>query len=464
MVFSSIVFILYFLPVFLVIYHLVPTVKGKNIVLFIFSLGFYFWGAGKLLVLLPAVGILAWVFSWLIARTGHKKLFMVISILTFAGILIYNKYLGFIIDNLIYAGVEGLPELTGLSTLGVSFFTFQAISYNIDVYRKNQRFEKNPAYIMLYISMFPQLISGPLVRYPQLEPSLKNRKVDLQDFSEGARRFIIGLGKKVLIANQLGYLVARVVDDSMITIGPGLAWATMAVFTLQIFFDFSAYTDMALGVGRMLGFKLPENFNYPYISRSITDFWRRWHMSLAAWIKDYIFTPLAFNMRYWGKAGIVIALLITFAVCGLWHEPTWNFLLWGVVQGIFLGLEELFLLKWLKKLRIFAVLYTWFIILCCVVLFRTGNLSEALDFLGIMFSPAPENALGLVNFFSMQHVIILGVALILCVPLPRPRLLNKPRWKTISSYTGSLLLFIVFLLSLMRLVAETHHPFIYFRF
>ena len=464
MAYSSIVFIFYFLPVFLALYYLLPKIPAKNIVLFIFSLGFYFWGGGKLIVLLLAVALLAWVFSLLIAKTDFKKGFLIIAILVFAGILVYNKYLGFIIDNLIYAGITGLPAMKSVTTLGVSFFTFQAISYNVDVYRKNHRFEKNPFNIILYLTMFPQLISGPLVRYQQLGPQLKGRTFNLTLFSEGVRRFIMGLGKKVLIADQLGHLVGQVVDNEMIHIRPELAWATMAIFALQIFFDFSGYTDMAIGAGKMMGFDLPENFNYPYVSRSISDFWRRWHMTFANWIRDYIFTPLAFQMRYWGKAGIFIALMVTFMVCGMWHGPTWNYLIWGVIQGLFLGLEELFLLKFLKKLKGFAILYSLFIIITCLAFFRMEHFSQAIHYLSVMFSPATEGALGIINFFTWEHGVIIFFAVLLCIPIKWP-----VRWQRIKNFdlkstVTTVVLLLVFLLSVMRLVTATYNPFIYFKF
>lgn len=464
MVYSSIAFIFYFLPVFLAGYYLLPGIRARNILLFIFSLGFYFFGAGSLVILLLAVGIMAWVFSWLIAKTDFKRGFLILAILFFTGLLIYHKYLGFIIDNLTDAGISGLPKIRILTSLGVSFFTFQAISYNIDVYRKNKRFEKNPANVILYITMFPQLISGPLVPYQEMETQIKGRKMNFPLFAEGVKRFMMGLGKKVLIANQLGYLVAKVVDNQMITVSPAVAWAIMVVFAVQVFFDFAGYTDMAIGVGKMLGFTLPENFNYPYISRSITEFWRRWHMSFAGWIKEYIFTPLAFQMRYWGKAGIVIALMVTFAVCGMWHGPTWNFLIWGLIQGFFLCLEELFLLKWLKKLRGFAVCYTLFIIVTCVVFFRTENFGQAMDYLKVMFSPAREGALGLGSFFTTEHWVILLAGIFFCIPVRLPLKWKEGKLGRVLSVTGAVLLAVVFMLSVMRLVTETYNPFIYFKF
>jgi alginate O-acetyltransferase complex protein AlgI len=315
--YSSVTFLLYFLPLLLLAYYLLPKTWSKNVLLFGASIVFYGWGAGKLVVLLLAVGSLAWLFSFFILKTRFKKLLLTLGILVFLAVLVYYKYLGFIVDNLIYAGVKGLPELKIALPTGVSFFIFQAISYCIDVYRKGSRFEKNPLYVILYISMFPQLMSGPLVRYHAMEPQLRARNFDSDLFVSGIRRFIIGLAKKVLLANPLGLLVAQIMGTEAQFIGPSVAWIGIFAFTLQLFFDFSGYTDMAIGVGRMLGFNLPENFDFPYISRSISEFWRRWHMSLSNWLSDYIFMPLSLSLRRWRKAGVFVALMVTFTICGI---------------------------------------------------------------------------------------------------------------------------------------------------
>jgi alginate O-acetyltransferase complex protein AlgI len=464
MIFSSVVFIFYFLPVFLAGYYILPKIWAKNIFLFLLSLVFYAWGEGKLVILLFIIGFLTWFFSLLIAKTKFKKASLIIAICTFVGILIYYKYLGFIIDNLIYAGIKDLPQMKMVTSLGLSFFTFQAISYNIDVYRKNKRFEKNPAYIMLYITMFPQLILGPLVRYIAIEQQLKNRKFELSRFTEGARRFIIGLAKKVLVANQIGFLVNQIMGNEFNMLSPAVAWVGMIAFAIQIFFDFSGYSDMAIGVGKMLGFDIPENFNYPYISKSITEFWRRWHMTLSNWIKDYIFSPLAMQMRYWGKTGVFIALLVTFVVCGIWHGPTWNYIIWGLVQGLFLGLEDLFLLKFIKRLKGFAILYTWFVVVMCTVLFRTQNIQQSLEYYSAMFSATKAGSLGLNAFFMREHIVVLIIGILLCFPISLPLKYKKGRIGVVIKYIGIVLLIIIFILSIMRVVTESYNPFFYFKF
>lgn len=464
MIFSSVIFILYFLPIFLAGYYILPKIWAKNVLLFLLSLVFYFWGAGKLVVLLVLIGLISWFFSFLIAKTKFKKASLIIAICTFVGILIYYKYLGFIIDNLIYAGVNGLPQIKMVTSLGLSFFTFQAISYNIDVYRKNKRFEKNPAYVILYITMFPQLILGPLVRYLSIEQQLKQRKFELSRFTEGVKRFIIGLGKKVLIANGIGYLVNQIMDSDIKMLSPEVAWLCMIAFPIQLLFDFTGYTDMAIGVGKMLGFDLPENFNYPYISKSITEFWRRWHITLSNWIKDYIFSPLAMQMRYLGKGGIFIALMITFIVCGIWHGPTWNYIIWGAVQGLLLGIEDLFFLKYLKRLKWFGMLYIWFVLIVCAVLFRTNDIHQAFTYYSVMFSSAKAGSLGLNAFVMREHVVALLLGVIFCIPFTIPRWFKTGKMSTVFQTISTMLLIIIFAVSLMRIVGDTSDPFIYFRY
>jgi len=351
-----------------------------------------------------------------------------------------------------------------VTSIGLSFFTFQAISYNIDVYRKNKRFEKNPAYVILYLTMFPQLILGPLARYLNIGPQLKQRQFDLARFAEGVKRFIIGLGKKVLIANSIGYLVNLIMKEDITTLSPSVAWLCMAAFPIQLLFDFEGYTDMAIGVGKMLGFDLPENFNYPYISKSITEFWRRWHITLSNWIKDYIFSPLAMQMRYWGKAGIFIALMVTFVVCGIWHGPTWNYIIWGAFQGLLLGLEDLFFLKYLKRIKGFGMVYIWFVLIMCAVLFRTKNIHQAFLFYSVMFHSAKAGALGLNAFVMHEHIFALVLGVILCIPFTFPARFKTGKMGTVFQTTSTILLIIVFAVSLIRIVGDTNNPFFYFQF
>jgi len=386
------------------------------------------------------------------------------AVIVYVGILIYYKYLTFIIDNLIYSGISGLPVLKIVMPAGLSFFIFQAISYNIDVYRRNSRFEKNPVYVILFICMFPQLISGPLVRYHQMQEQLKQRSFNFERFTEGIRRFIIGLAKKVLIANQLSLLVTKIIDTNISLISPAVAWIGIIAFTLQLFFDFAGYTDMAIGVGKMLGFDLPENFNFPYISRSISEFWRRWHMTLSAWLRDYLFMPLSLNMKRWGKTGVFIALMITFTICGMWHGATWNFLIWGALQGVFLGLEQLFLGKYLARLKGFSIVYTLMIVMTGFVFVRTANINDAYHYLVAMFTPGDITPLGISAFLTNQYKVLIPLGILFSIPVKLPKQWQAVRFERAKQWIIAFLLILIFLLSVMSITTETYNPFIYFRF
>jgi len=448
----------------LAVYYILPSVKLKNAFLLLASMVFYAWGEGRLLILLLAIGISAWGFSYLIVRTRFKKLVIYVAVIAYIMVLVYYKYLGFIISNFIFAGLGGLSKLTFVMPIGVSFFSFQAISYVLDVYRKNENYERNPVYVMLYITMFPQLISGPLVRYSQMAQQLKSRSFDFERFTEGIRRFIIGLAKKVLIANPLGLLVAEIMKTEIHLVGPSVAWVGIIAFTLQLYFDFSGYTDMAIGVGKMIGFELPENFNYPYISRSITEFWRRWHMTLSGWLRDYVFMPLSLNMRRWRRAGVSLSLLITFTLCGIWHSPGWNFLIWGAVHGLFLGAEQLFLGKYLSKLKALSIFYTLLIVTTSFVFVCVKDTHQALSYLAVMLSPAGIKALGPEAFLGNQHIALIILGIVLCIPLPEITIFKKKNLLYAMQVVGLFFLMIIFLLSAMAITSETYNPFLYFKF
>jgi len=414
--------------------------------------------------MLLAVGVSAWIFSYFIAKSQLKRLYLLLVVIVYVGILVYYKYLIFIIDNLIYSGISELPVLKIVMPAGLSFFIFQAISYNIDVYRRNSRFEKNPVYVILFICMFPQLISGPLVRYHQMQEQLKQRSFNFERFAEGIRRFIIGLAKKVLIANQLSLLVTKIMDTNISLISPEVAWIGIIAFTLQLFFDFAGYTDMAIGVGKMLGFNLPENFNFPYISRSISDFWRRWHMTLSAWLRDYLFMPLSLSMKRWGKTGVFIALMITFTICGMWHGATWNFIIWGALQGLFLGLEQLFLGKYLARLKGFSIVYTLMIVMTGFVFVRTANINDAYHYLAAMFTPGDITPLGISAFLTNQYKVLIPLGILFSIPVKLPKQLLVVRYERARQWIIAFLLMLIFLLSVMSITTETYNPFIYFRF
>ncbi len=457
-------FLYYFLPIVLAIHYLLPRMYLKNAFLLISSLIFYAWGEGKLILLLLAIGGGVWFFSQMIVHRKHKKLYAYTAVIFLILILAYYKYFLFFINMFVPMGDGALSGMKYVMPMGVSFFTFQAISYVIDVYRQPQHHEKNVFYVILYISMFPQLISGPLVRYNQLSAQLKIRRFEFDVFTDGIKRFIKGLAKKLLIANPLGLFVNEVMQTELHFLGPSTAWLGIIAFTLQLFFDFSAYTDMAIGVGKMLGFELPENFNYPYISRSITEFWRRWHMTLSAWLRDYVFMPLSLSLRHFKKWGVFFSLLITFILCGMWHSAGWNFFIWGAIHGLFLGLEQLFLSKYLNRLKILSVIYTLLIICISFVFVAAKDLNHALSYLAAMFSFAADTALPPEAFVAKQHLFLIIIGIILCIPIAQLNVLHKPQLSQFKRITELLFLLTLFFLSVMALTSETYNPFLYFRF
>lgn len=464
MIYSSVVFLFYFLPLVLLIYYLVPGLWAKNAVLFVASLIFYAWGAGTLVVLLLSVGLCAWLFSWLITKTKQKKAVLILAVIIYLGVLFYYKYLGFILEAWMGKGFAGTWFSGIVIPAGVSFFIFQAISYNIDVYRKSSTFERNPFFVIAYLCMFPQLMSGPLVRYGSIGPQLRARTFDFSRFIQGVKRFIVGLAKKVLIANPLGLLVHQIISSDPAFLGPSVAWIGIIAFTLQLYFDFSGYTDMAIGVGKMLGFDLPENFNFPYISRSISEFWRRWHMTLSGWLRDYVFMPLSLSFRRLRNTGVFLALLVTFTLCGIWHNPGWNFLIWGAIHGLFLGLEHLFLKRPLERIKGFSILYTLFIVVTSFVFVCTGTFDQAIRYLGLMFTPAASTALGPAAFVGPHHLFLLVAGAFLCLPLRWPEFFKTRRLKPFTEGISLFLFITVFLLSAMALTSETYNPFLYFKF
>lgn len=464
MLFSSVTFLFYFLPVVLALYYLMPRTWGKNIILFAAGMVFYAWGAGLLIALLLLIGFITWLSGWLIVRSRLRKLMAVAGVAVLIAVLFYYKYLGFLIDSLIYLGVSELPRLKILLPAGVSFFIFQAVSYIVDVYRKNARHEKNPVYVILYISMFPQLLSGPLVRYHQLKDSLHARSFDPDLMSSGVRRFIIGLSKKVLLADPLGLLADQILHSEWSMAGPSVAWIGIIAFTLQLYFDFSGYTDMAVGTGRMLGFRLPENFNFPYISRSISEFWRRWHMSLSGWLNEYLFTPLSLSFRRMRKAGVFLALMITFTLCGIWHEPGWNFLIWGAMHGLFLGAEQWFLKSFIQKIKIFGIIYALLIVILSFVFVFTDHPAQAMDYFGLMFGMNGKGTLGPLNFVGPHHLTLLLLGVFFCIPWHETKVFRSERFRKAKEVLSVCAIVVLLLLSAMAVTTQTYNPFLYFKF
>jgi len=476
MVFSSPVFLFLFLPIVLGVYFLLPKALW-NLWLLVASLFFYAWGERAFtLVMLASIGM-NYAFGLLIERWRGRpgmKATMVVAVVANLTLLAGYKYANFLVGILngllvpmriapVHLDPVHLP-------IGISFFTFHALSYVIDVYRADVRGEKDFAKVALYVTLFPQLIAGPILRYHHVAYQFGIRSVDLLLFHSGARRFLVGFGKKVLIANTLAVPADKLFGVSAATLSPGAAWLGIACYTLQLYFDFSGYSDMAIGLGRMFGFQFPENFNYPYISRSIKEFWRRWHISLSTWFRDYLYIPMGGNRVAPGRA--YLNLMTVFFLCGLWHGANWTFVVWGLYHGLFLVLEGRGFLRRIETLpRVVGHAYTVFVMMIGWVLFRSDTLSHAGRYLRAMAGVghgAPENFAGMFLTRDVQLALLAGIvgSTPLVANLAR-RLCAMPEnalGRLAVEGAVNMGLVAVFLLALTCLSAGTYNPFIYFRF
>jgi len=457
MVFSSTIFIFAFLPLVLLFYFIVPK-SIKNYVLLLFSLIFYIFGGPKFLFVLLAVVFICYFGALFIDKWSCKKFILFITLFFTLGILVYFKYSNFFISNINSLFGISLPLLSVVMPIGISFFTFQAISYVIDVYRGEVGVQKNPFLLLFYVSFFPQLVAGPIVRYQTIEKEIISRKSDIGDVSDGIERFILGLAKKVIIANQLG-LLADIVYDSLPCATP-IAWLGAICYMLQIYFDFSAYSDMAIGLGRIFGFHFLENFNFPYVSKSITDFWRRWHISLSTFFRDYVYIPLGGN-RCSGKR-MLFNLLVVWSLTGFWHGASWNFILWGLYYFVFLMIEKFFLSKYLKKACILSHIYTLFVVLIGWILFRSENLHMFFSMIESMFcfSFGDMNQL-YIYLESYGLYLVLGFLFSTPIYYKVCDYFKGKTWFCALKYLGLLGLFVV---CIMFLAKSSYNPFIYFRF
>lgn len=466
MVFSSTIFLCVYLPLVLLGYYICPK-KGRNLFLLIVSLVFYAWGEPKYVFLMIFSILVNYIFGRLMdknrGRQKRMKLLLVLSVVIDIGLLSVFKYTDFIITNVNAIFGANFDLLNIALPIGISFYTFQAMSYTIDVYRDDVRVQKNLIDFGMYITMFPQLIAGPIVRYADVQDQLAERSVTTADFSEGVMRFVVGLGKKVLLANQMGAVWSDIYalggDVSAL-----MAWTGAIAYTFQIYFDFSGYSDMAIGLGRMFGFKFPENFRYPYQSVSITDFWRRWHITLSTWFKEYLYIPLGGNRR--GLARQALNLLIVWSLTGFWHGAGWNFVMWGLYYFVILFIEKLFLLKALNKLpKFFRHVYALVLIIIGWVIFASDDVSVLLPYLGSMFG-----ANGAIDGMDVYTLLTKAVLLIICciasTELPKRLFLsatgamNEKAAFTIKSVMTIALL----ALSMILLIGDSYNPFLYFRF
>ena len=463
MLFSSIPFLFYFLPCVLLGYFLVPP-KGKNAVLLAASLFFYGWGEPKFLLFMVFAIVQGYAFARFIERGRRKKLFLTLSLVLSFALLAYCKYADFFIENFNAVTGLSLPLLKIALPIGISFYTFQIASYEIDVYRGDVAAQQNFIDFATYVAMFPQLIAGPIVRYRDIAPQLKERTHSLEAAASGASRFAVGLAKKVLVANVLAQLVSAhkaSVEQTVL-----YAWLYAVAFTLQIYFDFSGYSDMAIGLGRIFGFTFPENFAYPYISKSITEFWRRWHISLGTWFRDYLYIPLGGSRC--SRARHIFNILVVWMATGFWHGAAWNFIFWGLFYAVLLIAEKFFLLPILKRGSVLPHVYVLLAVTLGFVLFDASSMSDALHRLGALFGMGAAPGLGTEALYMLRsYGVVLVLAALGATPLPA-RLLKKVQeakpLAPVMAVAAPLGMFVLLALCTAFLVDGSFNPFLYFRF
>lgn len=466
MLFSSIPFLYYFLPITLILYYVVPK-SAKNLVLLLASLVFYGWGEPSYVLIMIGSIIVGYVSGILIEKfkkTSLKRGVLITSLVISLGLLAYFKYANFFIENFSKATGISVPLLKVTLPIGISFYTFQLISYVIDVYWGNVKAQKNFISLATYITMFPQLIAGPIVRYSDVEKQLKVRTYDFTKISYGIRRFIFGLSKKILIANVLGEFcsIFSASDEKSIL----FYWAYAVAISLHIYFDFSGYSDMAIGLGSLLGFSFPENFNYPFISRSASEFWRRWHMSLGTWFRDYVYIPLGGSRK--GPYRLLINIFVVWLLTGFWHGAEWTFVVWGLYFAILLIIEKTFLLKILDKNKVVGHIYLIFVIIFSFVIFDAATLNDAVFHIGKMFGAGD---IGLISDSAIYYIKSFGVVILLAIigatPLPKKlvmRIKDTSYGSKILTVLEPIAMIILLLLCTGYLVDGSFNPFLYFRF
>ena len=466
MLFSSIPFLYYFLPVVLIAYYLAPK-SVKNGVLLLASLVFYGWGEPSYVFLMVASIGLGYIGGHLIEKfrgTPWSKFFMIISVAISFGLLGYFKYTNFFIENFNAMTGLAIPLLNVVLPIGISFYTFQLVSYIIDVYRGVVGAQKNPIVLATYITMFPQLIAGPIVRYSDVERQLVERSITFEKIAYGIRRFCIGLGKKVLIANVLGEFCAafKSADEKSVV----FYWAYAIAVSLQIYFDFSGYSDMAIGLGSMLGFHFIENFNYPFISKSVTEFWRRWHMSLGTWFRDYVYIPLGGSRC--STSRLIFNIFVVWMLTGFWHGAEWNFVVWGLYFAILLVVEKCFCLNWLETHKVLGHVYLLLVGIISFIIFDAANLSGAVQHISAMFGfidiPFMTSTTG---YFLKSYFIVFLIAIIGATPAPKylvERLMEKEIGKAVIKGIEPFVMLVLLLVITAYLVDGSFNPFLYFRF
>lgn len=453
MIFSSLLFLFWFLPIFFILYYLCPA-RFKNAVLLVGSMIFYSWGEPKFLLLLLLSILVNYAAGLAIARFHKRKLFLFLAMLFDFGMLIFFKYINFFIENINNLTHANIKTLALTLPLGISFYTFQIASYVIDVYKGKVKAERSLLTLGTYLCMFPQLIAGPIVVYSEVERALHDRKITLSDISEGISVFILGLASKVLIANNVGSLWTEAGKIGYENISMPLAWLAMLSFSLQIYFDFNGYSLMAIGLGKMLGFNFPKNFDMPYMSKSITEFWRRWHMTLSGWFREYVYIPLGGNRK--GTVRTYVNILIVWTLTGFWHGADWNFVLWGLFFFVILTIEKLFLKNFLDHHPVIASVYAKLLIAFSWMLFAITDFHEIGVFFGRLFSfTAGEDAL----YYLRNYGVVLIIGVILSTPL-----LSGLYEKIKNRIPGIILSMLLLFASVAYLADAGYNPFLYFRF
>lgn len=463
MLFTSISFLYYFLPTIIILYFITPK-KYRNYILLIFSIIFYMYGEPKYVILMLVEILVAYFGALLIDKYKSKEIFL-ITIIIHIGLLCVFKYTDLFIGTINSIFKTNISFLNIALPIGISFYTFQILSYVIDVYRGKVKVQKNILKLATYVSLFPQLIAGPIVRYETICDELDNRDETIEKFSLGVRRFIIGLAKKVLIANMLGELCTKfsLVDERSVL----FYWIFAISYILQVYFDFSAYSDMAIGLGKMFGFTFLENFNYPFISKSITEFWRRWHISLSSWFKDYVYIPLGGSRK--GTLKLVRNILIVWFLTGIWHGAAYNFILWGLFIGVFLVIEKLWLSKYISKLpKFLRNIYVLFIIMISFIMFNAGSINEAFFNIKGLFGLNKEVFINNYTIYYLKsYLVVLIIAIFGATPLFKNIIEKLKKSKCLNKIINILEpIFLVILLLLVTayLIDSSYNPFLYFRF
>jgi len=468
LVFSSLVFIFAFLPLTILIYYISPK-HLRNLVLLIASLIFYAWGEPLYILLMIFTTVFDYTCGLLIEKYKGKKRtskgIFIVSIIVNLGMLGFFKYSGFIVENINKIFNLSLNSHNLPLPLGISFYTFQTMSYVIDVYLDKVPVQKNIISFGTYVTMFPQLVAGPIVRYSDVCNEIDNRNESIYLFGEGAELFIIGLAKKVLLANNIGALWKTIKATPIDKLSTLSAWIGIIAFTFQIYFDFSGYSDMALGLGKMFGFHFPENFNYPYISKSVTEFWRRWHISLGAWFREYVYIPLGGNRE--GRLKQYRNIFIVWFLTGLWHGASWNFVLWGLYFGVLVTLEKIFLLKWLdKKPKFIGHIYTLIVVIVGWVIFEFQDVSQVTLFIKTMFGFGGNPAYDSNSIYYLYTNALPFIILAICSTPLIKNIVSKIEMKQKAGFSIAMpvIYMVIMFVCTAYLVNESYNPFLYFRF